>query len=140
PEHRGLRPCTPAATLRHPFRPPVRLPSLAPRIARAEGGMADGPETVAEDGGAAWDRLRSLAGLEFLQGMLEGRLPGPPIAATLGFALRSVGPGRVVFAGTPQALAMNPLGSLHGGWYGAALDSAMACAVHSLLPRGAAYT
>ena len=29
---------------------------------------------------------------------------------------------------------------MHGGWFGIALDSAMACAVMTLVPRGSSYT
>jgi uncharacterized protein (TIGR00369 family) len=46
----------------------------------------------------------------------------------------------VVFTGTPEFAAMNPMGSLHGGWYGAILDSCMACAVMTTLPAGSYYT
>ena len=32
------------------------------------------------------------------------------------------------------------MGTVHGGWYGTLLDSAMACAVMTKVPRGAVYT
>ena len=35
---------------------------------------------------------------------------------------------------------MNPVGSVHGGWYGTLLDSAMACAVMTKIPKGSFYT
>ncbi len=35
---------------------------------------------------------------------------------------------------------MNPMGGIHGGWYASLLDSAMGCAVHTLLPAGRGYT
>ncbi len=34
----------------------------------------------------------------------------------------------------------NPLGTVHGGWISAILDSAMGCAVHSTLAAGQTYT
>ena len=75
------------------------------------------------------DELKKLSGLEFIQGMLDGTLPGPPIGETLNYSLHKVEKGRVVFRGSPEFAATNPLGTVHGGWYGTLLDSAMACAV-----------
>jgi uncharacterized protein (TIGR00369 family) len=85
-------------------------------------------------------QVLSMSGLEALHGMMEGRLAGPPIARTLGFRLASAEEGRVVFSGAPDFSVMNPTGSVHGGWYGTLLDSCMACAVMSTLPRGSTYT
>ncbi len=81
-----------------------------------------------------------LSGLEFMQGILEGRHPGPPIGDVLGYALHEVADGRVVFRGTPEFKVTNPMGTVHGGWYGTLLDSAMACAVMTKVPRGSVYT
>ncbi|MFK7752769.1 MAG: PaaI family thioesterase [Sedimentitalea sp.] len=86
------------------------------------------------------DELLGLSGLEFLQGMLEGRLAGPPISEAMNYRLHDVSEGRVVFRGAPTQAMTNPLGSVHGGWYGTLLDSAMACAVQSAVPKGALYT
>ena len=46
----------------------------------------------------------------------------------------------MLFKGTPQFNVTNPLGTIHGGWYGAVLDSCMACAVMTKVPRGSIYT
>lgn len=85
-------------------------------------------------------QITELSGLEFMTGILEGRLPAPPIAKTLGFQLHSVETGRVVFRGTPAFETTNPMGTVHGGWYGTLLDSAMACSVMTGIPRGSIYT
>ncbi|MFS8198266.1 PaaI family thioesterase [Streptomyces sp. CWNU-52B] len=79
-------------------------------------------------------------GLDFLRDIVAGRLPGPPIAATLGFALEEVEHGRAVFALAPGEEHYNPIGSVHGGVYATLLDSAAGCAVQSVLPQGMAYT
>lgn len=84
--------------------------------------------------------LLSMSGLQFMTGMLEGRLPGPPIGATLGYHLHAVEEGRVVFRGAPEFGVANPMGTVHGGWYGTLLDSAMACAVMTKVPKGSFYT
>ncbi|MEW9919387.1 PaaI family thioesterase [Marimonas sp. MJW-29] len=81
-----------------------------------------------------------LSGLEYMQSMLDGTNPGPPIGGTMGYTLHSVDEGRVVFRGTPEFNVTNPMGTVHGGWYGTLLDSAMACAVMSRIPRGSVYT
>ncbi len=79
-------------------------------------------------------------GLEVMQAMLAGALPFPHIAETLDFSLVEVAPGKAVFQGTPQLKHYNPLGSVHGGWYATLLDSALGCAVHTMMPAGRAYT
>jgi uncharacterized protein (TIGR00369 family) len=79
-------------------------------------------------------------GLTFLRMMAAGEVPGPPIAATLGFTVDEVAEGRVVFSFEPAEFHFNPIGSVHGGVYATLLDSACGCAVHSALPAGARYT
>ncbi|MCZ8256032.1 MAG: PaaI family thioesterase [Polaromonas sp.] len=79
-------------------------------------------------------------GMEVMQAMLAGELPYPHIAETLDFALIEVEPGKAVFQGTPQLKHYNPLGTVHGGWYATLLDSAVGCAVHTMMPVGRAYT
>ena len=81
-----------------------------------------------------------LSGLEFMQAILDGTNPGPPIGDTMGYTLREVSDGRAVFRGAPSFAFTNPMGTVHGGWYGTLLDSAMACAVMTRIPRGSAYT
>ncbi|GAA1944124.1 PaaI family thioesterase [Amycolatopsis minnesotensis] len=82
----------------------------------------------------------TLPGLEYLTGVLEGRIPAPPIASHLGMRWVSVSEGDVVLAVTPDESLYNPIGSVHGGVAATMLDSAVACAVHSTLPAGVGYT
>ncbi|WP_425090736.1 PaaI family thioesterase [Tropicimonas sp. S265A] len=86
------------------------------------------------------EELLSLSGLEFMQGMQEGTLPPPPIAVEMGYHLTAVAPGAVTFSGAPTSAYTNPMGGVHGGWYGTLLDSAMGCAVMTVVPRGRIYT
>jgi uncharacterized protein (TIGR00369 family) len=81
-----------------------------------------------------------LGGLDLLQAMIRGEVPDPPITRTLDFYLLEVERGRAVFQGEPKFAHYNPIGSVHGGWHAALLDSAMACAVHTLVEPGAGYT
>lgn len=79
-------------------------------------------------------------GLEWLRRMVAGEIAGPPISGLLGFRLVEIERGRARFVGTPGFEAANPMGTTHGGWYGAILDSAMACAVQSCVPAGRGST
>ena len=81
-----------------------------------------------------------MSGLEYMQGILDGTNPGPPIGQTLGYTLYAVEDGRAAFRGTPEFNVTNPMGTVHGGWYGTLLDSAMACAIMTRVPRGSVYT
>jgi uncharacterized protein (TIGR00369 family) len=84
--------------------------------------------------------LTAEPGLAFLRGLIEGRHPAPPFSRSTGIYLAEAGEGRVVFTGEPSEDFFNPLGTIHGGWTSAILDSAMACAVHSTLAPGQGYT
>ena len=80
-----------------------------------------------------------LSGLEQLRGLMEaGRQAG--IGRTMGFALVQIEDGLAVFEGTPDERVYNPIGTVHGGYAAALLDSACGCAVHSKLAPGQAYT
>ena len=86
------------------------------------------------------DSVAGKTGLEIMQAMLAGELPWPHIAETMDFSLVSAEPGKAVFQGTPQLKHYNPLGTVHGGWYATLLDSAVGCAVHTMMPAGRGYT
>lgn len=85
-------------------------------------------------------QLAGKTGLEMMQAMLRGEVPYPPIARTLDFTLMEVDEGRAMFQGTPGAAHLNPMGTIHGGWYATLLDSALGCAVHTMMPAGRGYT
>ena len=82
----------------------------------------------------------SIDGLTLLQRILSGELPHAAIAETLDFLLVEVQRGRAVFQGTPGPRHFNPMGGMHGGWYATLLDSALGCAVHTMMPVGRSYT
>ena len=67
--------------------------------------------------------ILSMSGLEFMKKIENGELPVAPISHTLNYELNHVSLGRVIFRGSPRFNAMNPIGSVHGGWYGTLLDS-----------------
>ena len=84
--------------------------------------------------------LGKYSGLELLQRIADGTYPAAPIGGQLGFALHEASEGRAVFRGTPDERHLNPLGSVHGGWAAAIMDSALACCVQTLLTKDEAYT
>jgi len=83
---------------------------------------------------------RRMAGIDFLKAIMDGELPLPAIQAALDFRIIEVGDGRVRFRRQPHEFLYNPLGSVHGAYYAALLDSALGCAIHSKLKAGAIYT
>lgn len=83
---------------------------------------------------------QAMSGLDYLRAMADGRVPGAPLAATLGMRVESVAEGCVVFALDPAEYHYNPIGSVHGGIAATLLDSAMSCAVHATLPAGVGYS
>jgi uncharacterized protein (TIGR00369 family) len=81
-----------------------------------------------------------LTGLEHLRAIMDGELPPAPIALLMDVRPVELEEGRVVFAGVPDERHYNPIGTVHGGYAATLLDSAMGCAVQTLLPAGAGYT
>ncbi|HVH64180.1 MAG TPA: PaaI family thioesterase [Candidatus Dormibacteraeota bacterium] len=93
-----------------------------------------------QDPFAALKASAGKSGLEVLREILEGRLPPPPIAETMGFTGAEFEEGRAVFVGEPAEYLYNPIGVVHGAFAMALLDSALGCAIHSTLAAGEGYT
>jgi uncharacterized protein (TIGR00369 family) len=89
--------------------------------------------SLANEIGPGLDGLSQLRAL-----MASGRKPG--IMVALDFDFVEVESGKAVFAGLPGEHAFNPIGTVHGGYAAALLDSACGCAVHSRLTALQAYT
>lgn len=86
------------------------------------------------------DQIVGKTGLEVMRALRNGEIPYVPIGKTLDFILVEVSEGRAVFQGTPGPAHLNPMGGIHGGWYATLLDSALGCAVHTMMPPGRGYT
>jgi uncharacterized protein (TIGR00369 family) len=82
----------------------------------------------------------SMPGIDYMQAVMKGQLPAPPIAATMQFELVEAEIGRAVFTCTPDESVYNPIGAVHGGLVCTLLDSAAGCALHTTLPQGKGYT
>lgn len=82
----------------------------------------------------------TMSGLDYLQAMIDGSIPAPPIASHINLEIAEARTGEVVMRATPDDSLYNPIGSVHGGFFATLLDSVCGCAVQSTLPAGQAYT
>jgi uncharacterized protein (TIGR00369 family) len=83
---------------------------------------------------------RSLSPLEYLEELRNERVPAPPIAFLIGYELLQIERGRAFFAMELAEHQCNHLGFIAGGIIANLLDSAMACAAHSVLDTGRVAT
>jgi uncharacterized protein (TIGR00369 family) len=60
------------------------------------------------------EELLNESGLEFIQGIIAGRHPRPPICQVMGFHFVAVEPGRVRLEALPELRDYNPIGTVHG--------------------------
>jgi uncharacterized protein (TIGR00369 family) len=81
-----------------------------------------------------------MSGREYLEAVMRGEIPPPPMGKLLEMQLVLVEDGRTVFTMTPGIRHDNPMAITHGGVAATLLDSAMGCAVQSTLPAGAGFT
>src|SRR5580700_3911980 len=91
-------------------------------------------------GTVSLDSQKEMSGLEFVQGLADGRLPLNTIAQTLGYDITEAESGRVVVTAEPKDIHLNPAGTVHGGLAATMLDSAMGLAIQSTLARGVGST
>lgn len=121
-------------------RPKDLPPELLETLARWEADEARVRAGLAAPGVPRREQLAGKTGLQMFEAIGRGELPSVPIGASLDFWPVEFGPGRFVFQGRPSARFVNPMGTMHGGWIATLLDSAVACAVHTLLPADVGYT
>ena len=79
-----------------------------------------------------------MSGMEAMCAIRDGILPPPPMARLIGFRLRMAEPGRIVMELEPHESLENTIGLLHGATAAALLDTAMGCAISTMLPAGQA--
>ncbi|MCP1174949.1 PaaI family thioesterase [Ralstonia chuxiongensis] len=89
---------------------------------------------------APQEQVAGRSGMEIFEAIFAGELPPPPMGETLDFIPIRMEHGVAVFQGRPQRRHYNPLGTVHGGWFATLLDSAVGCAIHTMLPAGKGYT
>ncbi|WP_369810135.1 PaaI family thioesterase [Bradyrhizobium sediminis] len=77
-----------------------------------------------------------MSGLETMRAIRDGILPEPPMARLIDFRLRVAEPGWIVMELEPHEALENTIGLLHGATAAALLDTAMGCAISTMLPAG----
>jgi uncharacterized protein (TIGR00369 family) len=102
--------------------------------------MSDAPSPRPEYGVTPTAVMASMAGIDFVRGIFERRLPEPPIMEGVEPFDCTAEPGAVVLHSVPGIRHYNPIGSVHGGYAAILLDSAMGLAVQTTLPPGTGYT
>jgi len=73
-----------------------------------------------------------LSGIEYVRAMADGRIPLSGMARTIGWEIREVEVGKVVF-GLPLGPHLHGNNGLHGGTFATLFDTAFAAAVNSSL-------
>jgi uncharacterized protein (TIGR00369 family) len=77
-----------------------------------------------------------MSGIEAMRAIRDGILPPPPMARLIGLQMRVVEEGRIVMELEPHESLENTIGLLHGATAAALLDTAMGCAISTMLPAG----
>ena len=86
--------------------------------------------------GPAAKAATAMSGMEAMRAIRDGILPEPPMARLIDFRLRIAEPGRIVMELEPHESLENTIGLLHGATAAALLDTAMGCAISTMLPAG----
>ena len=94
--------------------------------------------TIAWDDPESHDRasVASLSGLEYLEGIRNGSIKPPPVAALVGYRVAEAGKGYALFELEPAEYHYNPFSTVHGGILATLMDTAMAASVLTTLPPG----
>src|SRR5256885_16303348 len=83
---------------------------------------------------------RVMSGLEYMRKLVAGELEASPMARLLNIRIVDVEEGRVVVTAEPTPEFENGLRIAHGGFAATLLDTALGCAVNSVMPAGKVFT
>jgi uncharacterized protein (TIGR00369 family) len=81
-----------------------------------------------------------LSGLEYMQRIAAGEINGAPMVRLLGMRLSEIEAGRVVVIGELKPEFENGLQIAHGGYAATMLDTALGCAINTVMPVGKIFT
>jgi uncharacterized protein (TIGR00369 family) len=95
-------------------------------------------EEERQEGGA--EERRALSGLEYMRQFLTGEREPSGMGRLMNMRLVEVEEGRAVFAVEPDERHYNGLGIAHGGLAATLLDSALGCAINTVMPAGRVFT
>jgi uncharacterized protein (TIGR00369 family) len=82
------------------------------------------------------DAVSSISGLDYLRAIRDGQINPPPVAKLIGYQIKEVEYGFVVFELSPGEHHYNPFATVHGGILSTLLDTTMTAAVLSMLSQG----
>ncbi len=82
----------------------------------------------------------ALSGLEYMRQVMTGEVPPSGMGQLMNFKLVEVSEGRAVFTIEPDERHYNGLGIVHGGLAATLLDSALGCAINTMMPAGKIFT
>ncbi len=83
---------------------------------------------------------RTLSGLDYMRRVSTGEVEGAPMVKLLGMRMTEVDEGRVVIVAELRPEHENGLGIAHGGFAATLLDTALSCAVNTVMPAGKIFT
>lgn len=89
-----------------------------------------------QEPGPAAKAAMTMSGMEAMCAIRDGLLPPPPMAKLIGLRMSVVEPQRIVMELDPHESLENTIGLLHGATAAALLDTAMGCAISTVLPAG----
>jgi len=78
----------------------------------------------------------TISGYDYLCSIRDGKIEPPPAAKLIGYRIREVEEGNVVFEFEPAEYHYNPFASVHGGIVTTLLDTTMTATVLSTLSTG----
>jgi uncharacterized protein (TIGR00369 family) len=83
---------------------------------------------------------REMSGLEYMRKLMTGELPPSAMAQLIDFKLVEVSEGHAVLTIIPDERYYNGIGIVHGGLAATLLDSALGCAINTMMPAGKIFT
>jgi uncharacterized protein (TIGR00369 family) len=83
---------------------------------------------------------RTMSGLEYMRKVMAGEIESGPMVRLLNIRIAEADPGHVVVTGVPAEEFENGLRIAHGGFAATLLDTALGCAVNSVMPAGKVFT
>ena len=83
---------------------------------------------------------RTMSGIEYLRKLMTGELPSSGMVQLLNLKLVEVTEGHALFTVQADERHYNGLGIAHGGLAATLLDSALGCAINSMMPAGKVFT
>ncbi|MDQ8726954.1 PaaI family thioesterase [Bradyrhizobium sp. LHD-71] len=84
--------------------------------------------------------MASMTGLEFMQAVVDGKMPAPPITRAMEFLVTKVEKGYALAEAIPSFDYYNPIGTVHGGYAATLMDTVLGVSVHTMMDKGQGYT